>query len=158
MSTDIFRQKELPPAVVSQTNLEWRRYLWFVPASVAAATLANVVFYFVLTKWLGETLLMGNELPPPLLTPMEVWEVILFSIIFSSGASFAYVLLSLLTQRPERNFIIISGVVLSVSIVPLLFVPNSPVAMSARLSLVTMHIIGAVVVVGLLVGLGRKRS
>jgi hypothetical protein len=157
MSTDIFSHKELPPAVVSQNTRAWRRYLWVVPAAVAAATLANVVFYFVLTKWIGEPLLMGNELPPPLLTPMEVWEVILFSIIFSLAASFVYLFLSLLTQRPDRNFIIISAVILLVSFVPLLGVPDSPVAMSARLSLVTMHIIGAIVVVGLLVGLGRSR-
>ena len=54
MSTDIFSHKELPPAVASYNPQAWRRFLWVVPAAVAAATLANVVFYFVLTKWIGD--------------------------------------------------------------------------------------------------------
>ena len=35
--------------------------------------------------------------------------------------------------------------------------PTPPITMFAKLSLVMMHIIGAVVVVGLLVGLGKDR-
>ncbi len=157
MSMDTLGGNKPHPLASSPAIPDWGRLLLVVPVAVALATFANVLFYFILTEWIGEPLLMGNELPPPLLTPMEVWEVILFSIIFASGASFVYVVLLFLTQRPERNFIIISAVVLLASFVSLLGVPNSPVAMSARLGLVTMHIIGAVVVVGLLVRLGRSR-
>ena len=101
---------------------------------------------------------MAGENRPSVMAPMDVWEVVLVSIIFASAASFVYLILILLTQRPERNFIIVSAAVLLVSFVPLIGVPNSPVALSARLGLITMHIIGAVVVVGVLAGLGRKHS
>ena len=158
MSTDTLSPTEPQAPAASPRPMEWRRLLWVVSAAVAAATLANVIFYFILTIWIGEPLLMAGEDRPPVMAPMDVWEVVLVSIIFASAASFVYVILILLTQRPERNFIIVSAVILLVSFVPLLGVPNSPVAFSARLSLVAMHIIGAIVVVGLLVGLGRKRS
>ena len=154
---DTIDSNQPKPAAASPDIPDRSRLLWVVPIAVAAATFANVIFYFILTKWLGEPLLMGNEFPPPLLTPMDVTDVILVSIIFSLAASFVYAFLSAVTQRPERNFIIISAVVLLASFGPLLGVPNSPVALSARLGLVAMHIIGAVVVVGLLVGLGRSR-
>jgi hypothetical protein len=52
----------------------------------------------------------------------------------------------------ERIFIIISAVVLLASFGLPLVMPVPPIAMSAKLSQVLMHIIGAVVVVGLLVG------
>ena len=158
MSTDIISHKEPQPAVTSPDTQPWRRLLWVVPAAVAAATLANVIFYFILTQWIGEPLLMAGENRPSVMAPMDVWEVVLVSIIFASAASFVYLILILLTQRPERNFIIVSAAVLLVSFVPLIGVPNSPVALSARLGLITMHIIGAVVVVGVLAGLGRKHS
>jgi hypothetical protein len=132
--------------------------LWIVPAAVAAATFANVVFYFALTQWLEEPLLMPNQFPPPLLVPMPVGEVILFSIIFALGASLVYVFLRAVSRRPEQKFIIISAVVLAASCVLPLMAPTPPIAMSAKFSLVAMHVIGAVVVVGLLVGLGRKRA
>ncbi len=150
--------EQVHKAKVSKADESTNRLLWVVPVAVAAATFANVIFYIILTKWLGEPLLMIEQFPPPTLTPMDLSSVILFSIIFSLGASFVYVFLSVVTQRPERNFIIISAVVLLASIVLPLGIPTPPVAISAKLSLVAMHIIGAVVVVGLLVGLGRKRS
>ncbi len=160
MSTDTIDSNQTKPDAASPDIPDRRRLLWVVPIAVTAATFANVIFYFILTKWLGEPLLMNateHVHVPPVLSPMEVSNVILVSITFSLAASFVYVVLSLSTQRPERNFIIVSAVVLLVSILPLLGVPNSPVALSARLGLVAMHIIGAVVVVSLLVGLGRSR-
>jgi hypothetical protein len=155
---DTLNRDKPHPAAASPAIPDWGRLLWFVPVAVAAATIANVIFYFILTRLLDEPLLMNAaEHAPPVLSPMDVSNVILISIIFSLAASFVYAFLSAVTQRPERNFMIISAVVLLASLVPLLGVPNSPVAMSARLGLVTMHIIGAVVVVGLLVRLGRSR-
>lgn len=134
------------------------RLWWLVPLALAAATAANVIFYYILTRLLGEPLLMKSEFPPPVTSPMGVDEVILFSVIWSLGASLVYVFLCAVSARPERTFIIVSAVVLLASMALPLMIPSPPVAMSAKLSLVMMHIIGAVVVVGLLVRLGRKRA
>jgi hypothetical protein len=78
------------------------RFLWVVPTAVAAATLANVVFYFVLTQWLEEPLLIANQFPPPPLAPMGVGEVVLLSIIFSLGATLVYVFASAVSKRMEE--------------------------------------------------------
>jgi len=135
------------------------RLMWVVPLGVVAATLANIIFCFFLTEWIGEPLLMLDRYPPPVqpLVPMPVEEVILFSIIFSLGAGLVYLGVSALSGRPNRHFIIISVVVLVGSFLLPLKAPTPPIAMSAKLSLITMHIIGAAVVVPILVGLGRKR-
>jgi hypothetical protein len=125
---------------------------------MALASAANVIFYFILTGWIGEPLLMMAQFPPPILTPMGVDEVILFSVIWSLGAGLVYAFLFAVTNRPDRIFILVSAVILLVSFALPLMMPTPPVAMSAKYSLVIMHIIGAVVVVGMLVGLGRKRA
>ena len=88
---------------------------------------------------------------------MPVGEVILFSIIWALAAGLVYVFLNAATGRPDRNFIIISAVVLLASFALPLKAPTPPVAMSAKLSLAAMHLIGAVVVVGSLIGLNSKR-
>jgi len=134
------------------------RLMWVVPLAIIASTLANIVFFFILTNWLGESLLMKNQFPPPVLVSMGVGDVILFSVIFSLGAGIVYAIISHLSDRPERPFIIISTVVLLLSFLLPLKIPTPPIAMSAKLSLAAMHIIGAVVVVGLLIGLERKRA
>ena len=150
-------QSQRQPAASSGEVPAGGRFLWLVPLAVAAATVANVIFYTILTRGLGEPLLMLDQFPPPVLVPMDVGEVILFSIIFSLGAGLLYIGLSVVSDRPDRNFIIISAMVLVVSSALPLKMPTPPIAMSAKLSLGVMHIIGAVVVVTLLVGLGRKR-
>lgn len=55
-----------------------------------------------------------------------------------------------------RTYLIIAGVVLLFSFILPLKIPTPPVALSDKLVLVTTHIIGAIAVVGVLVGLGRK--
>jgi len=151
--TEVSAEASRPGGRSSMTRL-W----WVVPIAVAAATIANVVFYFILTRWLGEPLLMINQFPPPQMVPMPVGEVILFSIIWALAAALVYVFLNAVAARPDRYFIIISAVVLLASFALPLKAPTPPVAMSAKLSLAVMHLIGALAVVPVLVGLGRKRA
>lgn len=159
MSIDVVKTAKLPQDTSSGERSLPNRLWWVVPIAVAAATLANVIFYFILTRWLGEPLLMLDRFPPPVqpLVPMPVDEVILFSVIFALGAGLVYLGVSAVSDRPNRNFIIISSVVLAISCLLPLKVPTPPIAMSAKFSLIAMHIIGAIVVVSLLIGLGRKR-
>ncbi|UCG23643.1 MAG: hypothetical protein JSW55_16090 [Chloroflexota bacterium] len=147
----------LHPATRGDESPAVNRLWWTVPIAVAGATIANVIFYFILTRWLGEPLLMIEQFPPPEMVPMPVGEVILVSIIWALAASLVYVFLSEMTAWPDRNFIIISAVVLLASLALPFKAPTPPVAMSAKLSLAAMHLIGAVVVVGSLVGLNSKR-
>ncbi len=160
MGIETVNSDQVQPSVAPQKVPIERRHLWVVPFSMAAAmaTAANVIFYFILTGWIGEPLLMLEQFPPPIITPMGVDEVILFSLIFSLGAGLVYAFLCAVTKRPDRTFIIVAAVVLLASFALPLMMPTPPVAMSAKYSLVIMHIIGAVVVVGMLVGLGRKRA
>ena len=160
MSTNVVKTEISSRDVSSDEGPTMDRLWWVVPIAVAGATLANVIFYFILTRWLREPLLMLDRFPPPVqpLVPMPVGEVILFSIIWALGAGLVYVLLTAVTARPDRNFILVSAVILLASFALPLKAPTPPVAMSAKLSLAAMHLIGAVVVVGLLIGLGRKRT
>jgi hypothetical protein len=73
---------------ISEVGESTNRLLWVVPTASLVATIANVIFYFIVTRWSNEPLLMLNQFPPPTLVPMDVGEVILFSIIWSLGAGF----------------------------------------------------------------------
>ncbi len=147
-------QQTITPGVGEATS----RLLWVVPTASFVAIIANVIFYFIVTRWLNEPLLMLDEFPRLASKGMGVDEVILFSVIFSLGAGLVYAGLSVLMARPERTFLVVSIAVLLVSLALPFKAPTPPVAMSAKLSLVMMHIIGAAVVIPLLVGLGRKRA
>jgi hypothetical protein len=79
--------------------------------------------------------------------------VVLFSILFSLGASLVFALVAGFSRQPVRTFLIISTVVLVLSCFLPMKAPTPPVTLPAKLTLVGMHIIGAIVVVGLLIGL-----
>lgn len=132
------------------------RLVWVVPLATAVAITANVIFYYILTRWLKIELKFPSQTPERTLTPMPVYDVILFSLIFALGAGVVFVLVTQLAQRPLRTYLVIATAVLFLSFVLPLRIPSPPVAMVDKLSLVAMHIIGAIAVVGVLVGLGRK--
>ncbi len=147
-----------PPQTNTLLNKEISaRKLW-VPVLIAAviATSANVIFYFFVTRFLGEPLLFPEQFPPPETSPMPVTDVIIFSVIFSIGAGMVFFIIAKLSQRPIRTFLIVSVMVLILSLALPLQIPTPPVTMSAKLTLVTMHIIGAIAVVGTLIGLGKR--
>lgn len=131
--------------------------LWLIVLlAIVVATTANVIFYFILTGLLGVGLMFPSQTPARELAPMPVYDVIVFSIIFSSAAGVVFVLVSHFARRPIKTFLIISVVVLFLSFAMPLKIPSPPVAMVDKLSLVMMHVVGAIAVVGVLVGLSRK--
>jgi len=132
------------------------RIWWVFPLAAALATIANVIFYFIVTRWLGEPLLFPEQFPPPETTPMPVADVILFSLLFSLGAGIVFVLVATISRRPIRTYGMISTMVLLLSFLLPLKAPAPPVTLFAKLTLVAMHIIGAITVVGTLVGLSRQ--
>jgi hypothetical protein len=62
-----------------------------------------------------------------------------------------------MVARPARVFAIISLIVLVVSCYLPLRIPTPPIPMATKLSLVSMHILGAAVLVPLLISIGLPR-
>jgi hypothetical protein len=139
-----------------------QRLTWLVPLAVTVAIIANTVFYYVVTGLLGEPLRFPSPSPeaPERLAPMPVYDVILVSALFATGAGVVYALTTRLSRRPTRTYLVIATLVLLISCLLPMKIPSPPVALSAKLSLVAMHIIGAVAVVGTMLGLGshERRS
>ncbi len=143
------------------------KLVWVVPLATAVATTANVILYFIITRWFHIDILIGGEeaefwWQPPvgnsetMLWQLAVSDIILFSVVFASAAGVVFVIVSQLAQRPIRTYLKIATVALFLSFIPPLLAPSPPVAIIVKLSLVAVHIIGAIAVVGVLVGLGRK--
>ena len=143
------------------------RLAWVVPLATAVAVTANVIFYYIITRWLHIDLLMGGEAAelwwqPPVgdsetvLSQLPVNDIILFSVVFASAAGIVFVIVSQMARRPIRTYLKIATVALFLSFIPPLSAPSPPVAMVVKLSLVTMHIIGAMAVVAVLVRFSRK--
>lgn len=127
-----------------------------VLVATAAATVVNVILYFMITRWLQVALMFPSEMPERPLTPMPVGDVIIFSVIFALGASIVFIFVTQVARRPVRTYVLIAAVVLLLSFALPLKIPSPPVAMIDKLSLVAMHIVGAFTVVGSLIGLSRK--
>jgi hypothetical protein len=134
------------------------KLVWIVPLAMAVATLANISFHFIITRFFNIGLHFPAGTPDGALAPtMAVTDVILFSIIFATGAGIVYGLVVNVAKRPIRTYLIIAGTVLLLSFLLPLRIPSPPVVMVDKLALVTMHIIGAVAVVGVLVCFGRNK-
>lgn len=132
------------------------RLAWVAPLAVTLASAANVAFYYVVTRALGAPLLFPAETPDTLMQ-LPAGDVVLFSVVFGSAASLVYAVTTQVARRPRRTYLIISGVVLLLSLIPPLAAPSPLITLSSRLTLASMHIIGAIAVVGTLLGLTGER-
>lgn len=130
------------------------RLIWVVPLATAVAVTANVILFTIITRWFGNDLIVGGAQTELWLLPAG--DVVIFSVVFSLVAGFVFAIVSQLARRPIRTYLIIATIALLLSFIPPLTFPSPPVAMVDKLSLVAMHIVGAIAVVGVLVGLGRK--
>jgi hypothetical protein len=152
--------KENAPVLTSKGD-SVSKLIWVIPLATAVAALANVIFYYMVIEIFNFPMMFFDETRETLTDPlvrMPVFEVILFSGIFGTSAGLVFVLVTHVLGRPIRTYLIIAGTVLLLSFLLPLKIPTPPVAMEDKLSLVTMHVIGAIAVVGVLVGLGRKRK
>jgi hypothetical protein len=125
-----------------------------VLGAAAVATSANAIFHFILTRWFDIGLMFPSE-TRNVLTPMPVADVILFSVIFALGAGVVFLMVTQVAHRPVRTYLLIAAGVLFLSFLLPLKIPSPPVAIIDKVSLVAMHIVGAVAVVSVLIGLGR---
>ena len=146
-----------PKAEVQATKDTSGRLVWAGPLAVAAATLAKVLCYYFVTRVLQITMVFPEQFPPPEVTPLPVTDVVLFSFIFGAGAVIIFWLVAQSSRRPTRTYLAISTFVLLISIFLPLKIPTPPVPTSSKWSLIMMHIIGAVVIVGVLLALCPPR-
>ncbi|UCD41411.1 MAG: hypothetical protein JSV69_12670 [Chloroflexota bacterium] len=130
-----------------------RQLLAIVLGSISAIV-ANVVYYFILKDFVGIEFIAPEESPPPEVSPLPATDVVIFSIIFSAGASILFLILASTVRRPALIFVTISLVVLVLSLFLPLFMPTPPIPLSTELSLASMHILGAAVLVPVLAMIG----
>ena len=127
-------------------------------AAVVLAIIANVIVFLIVTGPLGEPMLMCNcDLEPPTLESMSVVDPILFSTIFGIGAVVVYSIVSYFSARPLRVFALMALVVLLASLMLPMRMPSPPVESSAKLALVSMHVVGYLVILGTL-WFGHRRG
>ena len=95
-----------------------------------------------------------EQFPPPELSLIPVTDVVIFSVIFSLGASLVLLIVSNISRRPAQVYLAISLVVLILSLFLPFMVPTPPVPISTPIVLASMHILGAAVLVPILIALG----
>lgn len=133
------------------------QFLAVVVASLAAIT-ANVILYFILERFFGVDFIAPEQFPLPDVSPLPVTDVIIFSFVFCAGASLIFMMVVNISRQPARLFSAISIIFLVISCFLPLRIPTPPVPMLTKLSLVSMHILGAVVLVPLLIFIGLPRN
>lgn len=128
------------------------RFALFGLAVVAAATLANVLVYYLGAATVGYD--------PSFVVLQNAGGAIFFTIPAAIIAVGLYALLLRTTKRPERTFSIISAVVLVLSIVPdITYIPTVEGSSNAQTAiLILMHIVAAAVIVGMLTSYTRQRA
>jgi hypothetical protein len=132
-------------------GIDWGRYAIVALGTIGAALLANILFYFVAGLFVSY-----NPQFPPLAT---VGGTIVFTIVPAVVAVVVYALLLRFTRNPERIFTSLAAVVLVLSWIPdLTYIPTVPGASAGQTAvLMLMHLIAAVVIVGMLTRLSRPR-
>jgi hypothetical protein len=128
------------------------RFALFGLATVVAATVANVLVYY-----LG-AVIVGYD--PLFVILQNAGGAIFFTITAAIVAVALYAVLLRTTRRPERIFTIISAVVLVLSIVPdITYIPTVEGSSNGQTAvLILMHIVAAGVIVGMLTSYSRRRA
>jgi len=76
--------------MLSNREISTRKLCIFILIAATIATAANSIFYFFVTRFLGEPLLFPEHFPPPETSPIPVTDVMIFSVIFSIGAGIMF--------------------------------------------------------------------
>ncbi len=118
-------------------------------ATVAAATLANVAFYFVADPFVAYT----EEFK----VLANLGGTVSFTLVAAVIAVLVYAALLRWARNPVKTFQIVSAVVLVVTAIPdFTYLPGVDGSSNAQIAvLLTMHLIAAVVIVAMLTKLAR---
>lgn len=136
---------------VRSEQVAFKHLLWAGPLAAISAAVANAVLYFVASA-LGmmpqDVVLQGSG-------PITLAPVIVSSIIGAVGAVMVFTIVALLTRRPIRTFRIVAAVLLVLSFATPLTIPGAPLSMILALEL--MHVVAAVIIVGILTMVARAK-
>ncbi len=133
-------------------RLAWGGLLLAAVVAAVGAALANVVVYFVASV-LG--LLPQSVAVSPDGAPLSAGAVMIASVVGAVGAGVVLAVLNLILRRPVPVFYIVSAVVLVLSFITPTSISGAPLAMVLTLNF--MHVVAAVVAVGVLTTLPRRR-
>ncbi len=136
----------------------WSRHALVGLATTVTAAVLNSLVYFA-----GGAVVSYD---PDFIIFQNVSPTIIFTVFPAIIATVLYGLLRRFTARPERIFMVVSAVVLLVSFIPdLTYIPTVEGASAGQTTiLLLMHVVAAVVIVGMLTTLapgtsrGRTRS
>jgi hypothetical protein len=65
-----------PLTQLSRNEISTGKLWWVIPVATIFATIANVVFYYIVTRMIGEPLLFPEQFPPLETSPMPVSDVL----------------------------------------------------------------------------------
>jgi hypothetical protein len=136
----------------AQREFTWGAYALRGLGTVLAAVLANTIFYY-----LGSVLVSYD---PEFIVLANPSGAMLFTVVPAIVAVLLYAGLLRFTRRPGLVFSIISAIVFVVTLVPdFTYIPTVEGASDGQTAiLVTMHVIAAVLIVGLLTRGPRRGS
>ena len=138
-------------AAASRT-IDWGKYALLGLGTVVAAVVANVLVYFI-----GRAI-VGYD--PEFIVLSDVSPAILFTVVPAIVAVVLYALLMRFTSDPARIFTIIAAGVLVLSLIPdFTYIPTVPGASTGQVVILAiMHVVAAVVIVGMLTSFSRRSS
>jgi hypothetical protein len=141
-------------ASVPQERIALGRLLWVTPLAIAAASIANLIVYAVATA------LFNGPRQFSYLSPQSI---VLSTTLYLVLAAIVYALIGRFAKHPIRTFKIVSAIALLLSFAAPISAaftflpPDTPDAITI-LTLLVMHVVGAVITVGLFTTLARERS
>ena len=133
-------------------SVDWGRYALIAIGTVIAAVAANLVVYVIGSAVVGYD--------PGFVVLATPGGTIIFTLVPAVVAVVVYALLLRFASNPERTFAILAAVVLVLSWIPdLTYIPTVPGSSTAQtVVLMIMHVVAAVVIVGMLTNLARPRT
>lgn len=136
--------------VSDEERVAWGRLVPVGLLAALVAAVANAVVYLVAAS--------AGAMPQEIVVngqgPITLPVVVALSAQGAVAATIAYALVGRFARRPVRVFRVVAAVVLVLSLVPPFTITGAPISMILALEL--MHVVAAVVIVGLLTTMARR--
>ena len=131
-------------ATLGEPRVAWGAYALRGLATVAAAVVANTLFYYVAAAFVSYD--------PDFIVLSNPSGAAIFTVVPAIGAVLLYAGLLRFTPRPALIFSVIAAVTFAVTLIPdFTYIPTVEGASPAQTAvLIAMHVIAAVVIVGML--------
>jgi len=139
-------------SIPSQERVAWRKLLWVAPLTIVITAIANSIIRAIAVALLGV---------PETFQYLQVQYVIGSTIIFLLVALLAFVLVGRSARRPIQFIRVLALVCLCISFLsPVMtltgLLPAPGMSLSIFWAMIAMHIVSAVIVIGLFTTLARE--